>query len=272
MASTSNDQATSSNDLLRNARFGSSSASQDLEAPSATQLLSGAAALHPLAGLSNGELDYLLLDDGKLNDVAGGQTVLPSRGWSDELCYGTGTTYLAGLGAGGLWGLREGWVRSRKIPMASASTASTLKQASTSAASSTAASLGTAANVAKPAVEAAATTATSAAPAATARASAAASALRSPSFRVRLNTVLNSITRRGSFVGNNAGVLALIYNAFNSSIDKYRGVHDIYGSMLAGASTGLIWKSTAGVRPMFIASAGMTAGAAAWTTIKPSLV
>lgn len=51
---------------------------------------------------------------------------------------------------------------------------------------------------------------------------------------------------------------ALIYNAFNSSIDKYRGLHDIYGSMLAGASTGLIWKSTAGVRPMFIASAGMT--------------
>ena len=96
MASTSNDQAASSSDLLRNARFSSTSGSQDLEAPSATQLLSGAAALHPLAGLNNGELDYLLLDDGKLNDLAGGQTVLPSRGWSDELCYGTGTTYLAG--------------------------------------------------------------------------------------------------------------------------------------------------------------------------------
>lgn len=39
-------------------------------------------------------------------------------------------------------------------------------------------------------------------------------------------------------------ISALIYNGFNSSIDKYRGRHDIYGSMLAGASTGLIWKST----------------------------
>lgn len=95
----SNDQASTSNDLLRNARFSSSSsaaASDEIQAPNATQLLSGAAALHPLAGLNNGELDYLLLDDGKLNDLAGGQTVLPSRGWSDELCYGTGTTYLAG--------------------------------------------------------------------------------------------------------------------------------------------------------------------------------
>lgn len=39
-------------------------------------------------------------------------------------------------------------------------------------------------------------------------------------------------------------IAALIYNATNSSIDKYRGLHDIYGSMLAGATTGLLWKST----------------------------
>lgn len=97
----SSDKASSSSDLLRNARFSGSGGSSsngidEIQAPNATQLLSGAAALHPLAGLNNGELDYLLLDDGKLNDLAGGQTVLPSRGWSDELCYGTGTTYLAG--------------------------------------------------------------------------------------------------------------------------------------------------------------------------------
>lgn len=37
---------------------------------------------------------------------------------------------------------------------------------------------------------------------------------------------------------------ALIYNTINSSIDKYRGRHDIYGSMIAGAGTGAIWRST----------------------------
>jgi import inner membrane translocase subunit TIM23 len=70
-------------------------------APTASSILAGtsldAAALHPLAGVvDNKELDYLLLEDDKLSSVAGGKTVLPSRGWGDELCYGTGSTYLAG--------------------------------------------------------------------------------------------------------------------------------------------------------------------------------
>jgi mitochondrial import inner membrane translocase subunit TIM23 len=64
------------------------------------------------------------------------------------------------------------------------------------------------------------------------------------SLRLRLNTVLNAVTRRGSFVGNNAGVLALIYNAINSTIDAQRKKHDVYGSVAAGAATGLVWKST----------------------------
>ena len=53
--------------------------------------------LHPLAGIGDqGQLDYLLLDDDKLNSLPGAQTALPSRGWTDDLCYGTGTTYLTG--------------------------------------------------------------------------------------------------------------------------------------------------------------------------------
>lgn len=74
------------------------------------------------------------------------------------------------------------------------------------------------------------------------------------------------------------GCTALLYNGINSSIDKYRGRHDIWGSMVAGAGTGAIWRSTgllpfhlfmhmtdmvlAGLRPMLIASGLMTAGAA----------
>ena len=90
-------QASTSGDLLRGARFApTAGTSSEFAAPTASQLLQDASALHPLAGLNKGELDYLLLDDAKLSEVAGGQTVLPARSWGDELCYGTGTTYLAG--------------------------------------------------------------------------------------------------------------------------------------------------------------------------------
>lgn len=41
-------------------------------------------------------LDFLALDDDKLTDVEGAASVLPSRGWTDDLCVGTGTTYLSG--------------------------------------------------------------------------------------------------------------------------------------------------------------------------------
>lgn len=81
--------------------------------------------------------------------------------------------------------------------------------------------------------------------------------------RLRINSVLNSVTRRGTFIGNSAGVLgpsalispmyfcpdalliiALVYNAVNSSIDAARGKHDIIGSMGAGGITGALYKST----------------------------
>lgn len=99
MASTSQDNTRGSSELLRNAQFSQSSTnagSDDMTAPSVAQMLNNAASLHPLAAQNSQDLDYLILDDGKLSDIEGGQSVLPSRGWGDELCYGTGTTYLAG--------------------------------------------------------------------------------------------------------------------------------------------------------------------------------
>lgn len=51
--------------------------------------------LHPLAQLGD-QLDYLVLDDDKVSDLPGAGTAIPSRGWSDDLCYGTGTMYLGG--------------------------------------------------------------------------------------------------------------------------------------------------------------------------------
>jgi len=159
------------------------------------------ASLHPLAGLNQDTLDYLSLDDQALSELPGNRSALPSRGWSDDLCYGTGVTYLAGLTVGGAWGLAEGLNR---LPASSPP-------------------------------------------------------------KLRLNSALNAITRRGPFLGNSAAVIAMVYNGFNSFIGHYRGQHDAANSIVAGALSGMLFKSTKGVRPMMI-SGGLVAGTAgAWT-------
>ncbi|VDC06506.1 unnamed protein product [Peniophora sp. CBMAI 1063] len=195
-------------DLLKNAQFAKAGAGvvPDAAPVSASDLLASAydpARLHPLAGISD-QVDYLMLDDDKLTDLPGSDTAIPSRGWSDDLCYGTGTMYLGGLGLGGLWGLREG--ASRPLAMSNA--------------------------------------------------------------RLRINAILNSVTRRGTFMGNSAGVLALSYNAINSAIDGVRGRHDAYGSMAAGALTGALYKSTAGVKPALVAGSVVAAAAGGWSYVK----
>ena len=82
--------------------------------------------------------------------------------------------------------------------------------------------------------------------------------------KLRLNSVLNSVTRRGPFLGNSAGVVAMVYNGVNSTVGYYRGKHDAANSVLAGALSGMVFKSTRGIRPMLI-SGGIVAGvASAW--------
>lgn len=157
-------------------------------------------ALHPLAGLDQDTLDYLSLEDTALTDLPGARSALPSRGWSDDLCYGTGVTYLTALSIGGAWGLAEGLQR---LPV-------------------------------------------SAPP------------------KLRLNSVLNGVTRRGPFLGNSAGVIAMVYNGVNSTIGYYRGKHDAANSVAAGALSGMLFKSTKGVRPMMISGAMVASAAGAW--------
>ena len=79
--------------------------------------------------------------------------------------------------------------------------------------------------------------------------------------RLKLNSVLNSVTRRGPFLGNSAGVIAMVYNGVNSTIGYYRGRHDSANSIAAGAISGILFKSSRGLRPMLI-SGGLVAGAA----------
>jgi import inner membrane translocase subunit TIM23 len=162
--------------------------------------LPDASKLHPLAGLNQQTLDYLSLDESQLSDLPGSRSLLPSRGWSDDLCYGTGVTYLSALTIGGTWGLIEGLNR---------------------------------------------------APA-------------SAPPKLRLNSVLNSVTRRGPFLGNSAGVVAMVYNGFNSTIGYYRGRHDAANSIVAGALSGMLFKSTRGVKPMMISGGIVASIAGAW--------
>lgn len=163
--------------------------------------------LHPLAGLNPSTLSYLNLEESALSDLPGSQSALPTRGWSDDLCYGTGVTYLTALSIGGAWGMIEGLNRSP---------------------------------------------------------------VNAPP-KLRLNSVLNSVTRRGPFLGNSAGVIAMVYNGINSTIGHYRGRHDSVNSVMAGALSGMLFKSTRGLRPMLI-SGGLVAGAAgAWAVMRRAL-
>ncbi|QLQ81329.1 hypothetical protein HG537_0F00900 [Torulaspora globosa] len=163
--------------------------------------------LHPLAGLEKG-VEYLDLEEEQLSTLEGSQGLIPSRGWTDDLCYGTGAVYLIGLGLGGSYGFFEGL---NNIPP------------------------------------------------------------NSPG-KLQLNTVLNHITRRGPFLGNNMGVLALTYNLINSSIDSFRGKHDTPGSVVAGALTGALFKSSRGLKAMGYSSVMMAVAAASWCGVKKSIL
>ncbi|CAO3650710.1 unnamed protein product [Mucor hiemalis] len=144
-------------------------------------------------------LDFLQVEDSA--PVGSSSGFAPSRGWSDNLCYGTGTTYLAGLTIGGAYGLMEGIRKSQGAT------------------------------------------------------------------KVRLNTTLNTITRRGPGVGNAVGVIAMMYNGTNSLIDYTRGTHDVFNSVAAGAISGALFKCTAGPRIAGISAAVCAGVAGAWTVL-----
>ena len=82
--------------------------------------------------------------------------------------------------------------------------------------------------------------------------------------KLRLNSVLNAVTRRGPFLGNSAGVIALVYNGINSFIGYSRGRHDAVNSVAAGTISGMIFKSTRGIRPMMISGGIVATVAGAW--------
>lgn len=106
------------------------------------------------------------------------------RPLNERLFYSTGTSYLIGIGAGGLWGLAEGLLN---------------KEAT--------------------------------------------------SFRLKVNSVLNAMTRRGPLLGNSAAVVVMMYHLSAGGLERIRNHDDKWNSIAAGSMAGLIFKSTAGVRP-----------------------
>ena len=166
---------------------------QAYEAPSIDSLLRphDPAALHPLANLDKDTLDYIILEDEQIKSAG----ALPSRGWTDDLCYGTGTTYLAALGLGGIWGVFEALSKQRIASQVHA----TLNPAVETA------TLGGQLNASAAAAASAASSA-----------SGAHSQAARQSGKLLLNNILNHVTRRGPFLGNSAGVLAMSYNLIDA--------------------------------------------------------
>lgn len=160
--------------------------------------------LYDAAGLDDDAVDILDIQEDKLSSIEGSQSIIPSRDWRDDLCYGTGTVYGLSLIGGSTYGFFESL---GKIQPGS-------------------------------------------------------------SFKLQLNTILNNITKRGPFIGNHAGILAMNYNFINSGLDYYRNKHDDYNSLAAGALTGALFKSTKGLKPMLYASGLCAVGSGVWCGFK----
>jgi mitochondrial import inner membrane translocase subunit TIM23 len=81
-------------------------------------------------------------------------------------------------------------------------------------------------------------------------------------FRLKLNSALNSVTRRGPFVGNSAGVMSLMYTTIDHILGKFRD-EDLLNHAVAGAVTGALFKSTSGARTAGKAAVVLGVGALA---------
>ena len=84
---TSSSSSPQSSDTLQDTAKGTTFEAETYQAQDVASLfkdvtLPDPSQLHPLAGLNQASLDYLTLDDSTLSDLPGGQSALPSRGWS----------------------------------------------------------------------------------------------------------------------------------------------------------------------------------------------
>uniref|UniRef100_A0A671Q058 Mitochondrial import inner membrane translocase subunit TIM23 n=2 Tax=Sinocyclocheilus anshuiensis TaxID=1608454 RepID=A0A671Q058_9TELE len=60
--------------------------------------------------------------------------------------------------------------------------------------------------------------------------------------------ILNMVTRHGASWANTLGSVALLYSVFGVAIEKARGAEDDLNTVAAGTLTGMLFKSTAGLK------------------------
>jgi mitochondrial import inner membrane translocase subunit TIM23 len=108
------------------------------------------------------------------------------------------------------------------------------------------------------------------------------------SGKLLLNQILNHVTRRGPFLGNSAGVLAMTYNLMNAyvsqpwvdlwargligrSMEAWTPVPSTMTPYASGFLAGALFRSTKGPKSMAIAGTLVMGVAAAWQGIKPHI-
>lgn len=79
----------------------------------------------------------------------------------------------------------------------------------------------------------------------------------------RRTQLLNYVSKRGATYANGIGVIAVMYSSFGVILSKLRGVDDELNTLAAGTATGLLYKSTSGLRPSAMGgAAGLVISAA----------
>mmetsp|Transcript_7723 Transcript_7723/g.18140 ORF Transcript_7723/g.18140 Transcript_7723/m.18140 type:complete len:202 (-) Transcript_7723:156-761(-) len=81
--------------------------------------------------------------------------------------------------------------------------------------------------------------------------------------RIRINSVLNSMGRRGPGWGNSLGCVAMMCSILESAAYNIRDTDDLLNPVGAGCLTGVIYKITSGPRVAMSAGLGLGAVAAA---------
>lgn len=80
----------------------------------------------------------------------------------------------------------------------------------------------------------------------------------SPNYKIRFNSVMNGFSKRGSAYGNTLGIIAFLYTASGLALDMvpFEPIREnqFATPILSGAMTGLIYKSTRGVRAASLAA------------------
>lgn len=67
--------------------------------------------------------------------------------------------------------------------------------------------------------------------------------------------MINHVMKQGSGTANTLGTIAVMYSAFGTLLQYSRGEDDDINTVVSGTATGLLYKSTAGLRKCAIGGA-----------------